>query len=84
MRKLHDILQKSHGFGDPRMGNLGESLHVHMDSGLRGDFAVQVAAHAIRQHEQQSLVGIGIGNTILVVFAPADAAGLIDGKIHKV
>jgi ribosomal protein L13 len=56
----------------------GQILH----SDLRGDLAVQVAAHAVGKHHQQRVARVAVGDAVLVVSPLTDAAFLVNGEFH--
>jgi hypothetical protein len=59
-----------------------EHVGNQLDGHLRGDLAMKVPTHTIRHQQQQRLLAIGISDPILVVFAPALTAGLVNGKFQ--
>ena len=63
--------QEGHRIVQARLGHFLELVGQRLHRDLGGDFAVHVAAHAIRHHHQQRIAAVGIGHPILVVFAAA-------------
>jgi hypothetical protein len=53
------------------------------DGQLGSHFALVVASHAVGQHHDQGVRGVGIGHAVFVVGAAAAAAGLIDDVFHS-
>jgi hypothetical protein len=68
---------------DARLRMPAERLHECLYRQGCRQFAVQVAAHAVGKHQQQSLVAVCVSDPILIELAIAYMAGLVYRKIHE-
>ena len=80
---LHGGCNEFIGVGNARLRMPAKRLDKGLDRQARRQFAMQMPAHAVRQHKQQRFIAVRICNAILVVPAIADMAGLVYREIHK-
>jgi len=87
----NDLVVRGHQRARQELGNLTHrgcrrllEIGRHgLQGQLGGHRAFRMAPHAVGQHEQPRLTGIGITHAVFVALATALAADLIDRKFHR-